>query len=124
MDTLTRTDSRGDIQMDTASSPRWRKSSYSGANGGECVEVGQDEDLIAIRDTKDRTGPVLRVAPHTWRRFAQQVRRSLSAQSAAQRWNGLSSRTCHQERRRVTQSGMHVRVMSAMRRMVLGSQRS
>ena len=63
--------------MDTASGPRWRTSSYSGANGGECVEVGQDQDLIAIRDTKDRTGPVLRFTPQTWRRFAQQVRRSL-----------------------------------------------
>ena len=62
--------------MDTASGPRWRKSSYSGANGGECVEVGQDQDLIAIRDTKDRTGPVLRFAPQAWRRFAQQVKRS------------------------------------------------
>ena len=63
--------------MDTASGPQWRTSSYSGANGGECVEVGQDQDLIAIRDTKDRTGPVLRFTPQTWRRFAQQVRRSL-----------------------------------------------
>jgi len=62
--------------MDTASGPRWRTSSYSGANGGECVEVGQHHDLIAVRDTNDRTGPVLRVTPQTWRRFAQQVRRS------------------------------------------------
>ena len=63
--------------MDTASAPRWRTSSYSGANGGERVEVGQDQDLIAIRDTKDRTGPMLRFTPQTWRRFAQQVRRLL-----------------------------------------------
>ena len=63
--------------MDTASGSRWRMSSYSGANGGECVEVGQDQDLIAVRDTKDRTGPMLRFAPQTWRRFARQVARSL-----------------------------------------------
>jgi Domain of unknown function (DUF397) len=61
--------------MDTASGARWRTSTYSGANGGECVEVGQDQDLIAIRDTKDRTGPVLRFAPGVWRRFAQQAGR-------------------------------------------------
>ena len=30
---------------------RWRKSSHSG-NGGECVEVGQTRDLIAVRDTR------------------------------------------------------------------------
>jgi len=61
--------------MDTASGARWRTSTYSDANGGECVEVGQDQDLIAIRDTKDRTGPMLRFAPRAWRRFAQQVAR-------------------------------------------------
>jgi hypothetical protein len=33
--------------------------------------------VIAIRDTKDRTGPVLRFTAQTWQRFAQQVRRSL-----------------------------------------------
>lgn len=30
----------------------WRKSSYSGANGGECVEVGNPPGLIAVRDSK------------------------------------------------------------------------
>ena len=30
----------------------WRKSSFSG-NGGECVEVGQVRDAVAVRDTKD-----------------------------------------------------------------------
>lgn len=55
----------------------WRKSSYSGNGGGDCVEVGQGQDVIAVRDTKDRTGPMLRFAPETWRRFADQVKRSL-----------------------------------------------
>ena len=55
----------------------WRKSSYSGNGGGDCVEVGQIQDAIAVRDTKDHTGPMLRFAPETWRRFADQVERSL-----------------------------------------------
>ena len=55
--------------------PRWRKSSYSG-NGGECVEVGQAEDAVAVRDTKDRTGAVLRFTPDAWRMFADQQKRS------------------------------------------------
>lgn len=34
----------------------WRKSSYSG-NSGECVEVRRD--LVAVRDSKNPTGPTL-----------------------------------------------------------------
>lgn len=54
----------------------WRKSTYSGNGGGDCVEVGYIQDVIAVRDTKDRSGPMLRFAPETWRRFADQVKRS------------------------------------------------
>ena len=53
--------------------PRWRKSSYSG-NGGNCVEVGDAARVILVRDTKDRSGPVLRFSPAVWRRFADQVK--------------------------------------------------
>jgi hypothetical protein len=58
----------------------WRKSSYSGNGGGDCIEVAHVHDGIAVRDTKDRTGPVLRFAPAVWRRFAGQVKRSLAAE--------------------------------------------
>jgi hypothetical protein len=54
----------------------WRKASYSASNGG-CVEVGGDPDAVLVRDTQDRTGPVLRFSPGAWRRFADQVKRSL-----------------------------------------------
>jgi len=57
----------------------WRKSSYSGNGGGNCVEVGAAPQSIAVRDTKqDGAGPVLRFPPSAWRRFADQVRRSLA----------------------------------------------
>jgi hypothetical protein len=54
----------------------WRKSSYSGGNGGNCVEVGArpQDDRMLVRDTKDRQGPVLRFTPGAWRRFADRVR--------------------------------------------------
>ncbi len=52
---------------------RWRKSSYSGGEGGNCVEVGQ-ADRVMIRDTQDRTGPVLTVSPAAWMRFTDRVR--------------------------------------------------
>ena len=50
--------------------PRWRKSSYSG-NGGDCAEVGEAGRGVLVRDTKDRTGPVLRFTPDAWRRFTE-----------------------------------------------------
>jgi Domain of unknown function (DUF397) len=59
--------------------PGWRKSSYSGNGGGNCVEVGAAAQAIAVRDTKqDGSGPVLRFSPAAWRKFAGQVRRSLA----------------------------------------------
>ncbi len=53
----------------------WRKSSYSGGEGN-CVEAaGHPEgSRVLVRDTKDRTGPVLRFSPAAWRRFAEQVK--------------------------------------------------
>ena len=52
----------------------WRKSSYSGANGGNCIEVGTATHTVLVRDTQDRTGPVLRFTPDAWRRFADQLK--------------------------------------------------
>ena len=60
---------------------RWRKSTYSSSNGGDCVEVGQATRIIAVRDTKQHgPGPVLRFTAAAWRRFADQVKRSLASQ--------------------------------------------
>jgi hypothetical protein len=55
----------------------WRKASHSASNGGGCVEVG-NADHVLVRDTNDRTGPVLRFTPDAWRRFADRVKRSLT----------------------------------------------
>ena len=60
--------------MDGKRAVTWRKSSYSGNNGGQCVEVGNAARLIAVRDSKDPQGPVLAFSPQTWRRFADQVK--------------------------------------------------
>ncbi|WP_141578663.1 DUF397 domain-containing protein [Actinomadura sp. WMMA1423] len=37
----------------------WRKSSYSGSNGGDCVELADAAGAVAVRDSKDPDGPVL-----------------------------------------------------------------
>lgn len=39
---------------------RWRTGSRSGSEGGNCVQVGcDDQQLTAVRDSKDPAGPVL-----------------------------------------------------------------
>ena len=51
----------------------WRKSSYSGDNGGECVEVASAK-AVQVRDTADRNGPVLIFTADTWRAFTATIR--------------------------------------------------
>jgi Domain of unknown function (DUF397) len=63
----------------------WRKSTYSSNGGGNCVEVGDRASRVLVRDTKDRTGPVLRVSAAAWRMFADLVKRSLEDHITARR---------------------------------------
>ena len=53
---------------------RWRKSSYSGSNGGACVEVGTAVLAVTVRDSKDPDGPLLAFAADAWTAFAEQVK--------------------------------------------------
>jgi hypothetical protein len=59
--------------MEGPNAVTWRKSSYSGSNGGQCVEVAVPGRVL-VRDTKDRAGAVLKFGPDAWREFAAQVR--------------------------------------------------
>ena len=54
------------------SNSEWRKSTRSGLNG--CVEVAFLDGAVAVRDSKDRGGPVLRYTFHEWATFVQQAR--------------------------------------------------
>jgi hypothetical protein len=68
------------------SQARWRKSTFSGNNGGDCVEVaeltsgsenahpGHDDALIAVRDSKDPDGPKLFFTPAEWDAFLNGVK--------------------------------------------------
>jgi hypothetical protein len=46
----------------------WHKSSRSSGNGN-CVEVAVVDEAVAVRDTKDRSGPMLVFTPAEWRAF-------------------------------------------------------
>ncbi|MFG1879598.1 DUF397 domain-containing protein [Sphaerisporangium sp. NPDC049003] len=53
----------------------WKKSSRSGDSGGNCVEVASNlPGAVAVRDSKDPTGPVLVFAPGEWSAFLGSVK--------------------------------------------------
>ncbi|MFF1306232.1 DUF397 domain-containing protein [Streptomyces sp. NPDC058307] len=48
----------------------WRKSSYSGDQGGNCVEVAETATAtVSVRDSKTPAGPILTVAPAAFTTF-------------------------------------------------------
>lgn len=61
--------------MDSMNSATWRKSTYSGGNGGGCIEVGKGDDAVAVRDTRDRAGAVLKFAPQAWAEFTKSLKK-------------------------------------------------
>jgi hypothetical protein len=53
----------------------WRKSTYSGGQGGDCVEAGTTPGLVLIRDTRDNgDGHVLRVSAADWKRLTTTIK--------------------------------------------------
>jgi len=54
----------------------WRKSSRSGGNGGQCVEVARNlPEAVAVRDAKDPAGTPLLVTRAAWAAFLVTVKR-------------------------------------------------
>jgi hypothetical protein len=60
----------------------WRRSTYSGANGGNCVEVGDTANVVAVRDSKDADGPRLSVGSAAWKAFTEQLKSRLYVRQA------------------------------------------
>jgi Domain of unknown function (DUF397) len=59
--------------MEGTSALTWHKSSFSGTNGGQCVEVAASGHIL-VRDTKDRAGAVLAFSTETWRKFTKRTK--------------------------------------------------
>ncbi|MBO3678345.1 DUF397 domain-containing protein [Streptomyces sp. NEAU-YJ-81] len=48
----------------------WFKSSYSGGEGGACIEVAACRpDTVHVRDSKNTSGPILTFTAHQWAEF-------------------------------------------------------
>jgi hypothetical protein len=63
------------METEAMNHPSWRKSSYSGNGGQNCVEAGHVPGVVLVRDTKDKgLGPVLRVTSGDWSRFTASVK--------------------------------------------------
>jgi hypothetical protein len=52
----------------------WRKSTYSNANGGNCVETASNDGVILVRDTTDRDGGTLAVPAGVWKAFTGTIK--------------------------------------------------
>jgi hypothetical protein len=58
------------LQLDLAGAV-WRKSSFSGPNSDMCVEVAVLDNAIAVRDSKNPSGPTLIFTPAEWDAFVR-----------------------------------------------------
>ncbi|MFB8020801.1 DUF397 domain-containing protein [Streptomyces rubiginosohelvolus] len=61
----------GRTRTDNNTGLTWRKSSYSGGEQGQCVEIAETPNAIHIRDSKNTGGPSLALAPTHFTAFVQ-----------------------------------------------------
>ncbi|MEG3626886.1 DUF397 domain-containing protein [Streptomyces poriticola] len=47
----------------------WFRSSYSGDEGGNCIEVATEPTAVHVRDSKTPTAPHITVGPEAWTAF-------------------------------------------------------
>jgi hypothetical protein len=51
----------------------WRSSRYSGKIG-DCVEIASEDGSVLVRDSRQRSGPVLQFSPDLWSSFMKRLR--------------------------------------------------
>jgi hypothetical protein len=73
------------------------------------VEVAA-RDRVVVRDTKDRTGPVLNFRTGPWREFTSQVKAAGAEARRSTAQQGFCPTCDHRDRKRSRVSSPHVRV--------------
>ena len=66
-------DSNGNCVEVAFEDAAWRKSSRSG--NSNCVEVAVAEQMVGVRDSKDRGGPILEFGTSAWQAFTDTIGR-------------------------------------------------
>jgi hypothetical protein len=67
--------SNGGACVEVGAAPaEWRKASYSSSNGGDCVEVSTAPRFVAVRDSKNPSGPKLAFTRRDWAAFTGQLK--------------------------------------------------
>ncbi|MFG3138055.1 DUF397 domain-containing protein [Streptomyces sp. NPDC048211] len=62
------------VECSVTGGAAWRKSSYSGNTGGDCVEVADGcAASVPVRDSKNPSGPVLVIGADAWRGFVDSL---------------------------------------------------
>jgi Domain of unknown function (DUF397) len=62
--------------MDSMNDQAWRKSTYSGGNGGGCVEAADAPGMVLVRDTTNRGGGTLELSVAAWRAFTAGLKKA------------------------------------------------
>jgi Domain of unknown function (DUF397) len=52
---------------------QWRKSTYSDATGGQCIEVASGDNVL-VRDTTNRDGGTLTFTASAWQAFTAGIK--------------------------------------------------
>ncbi len=60
--------------MEGTNAVTWRKSSFSGGNGGQCVEAGSIPGAVLVRDTTNRDSGTLTFSAQAWKTFAATIK--------------------------------------------------
>ncbi|MGX7824430.1 DUF397 domain-containing protein [Actinokineospora sp. 24-640] len=69
-------ESRGFTNYGAIGHLNWFKSSASGGNGGNCIEVAWNRDEILVRDSLDHQGGRLHIPTSSWNTFTRKFRPS------------------------------------------------
>jgi hypothetical protein len=64
------------VEVADLTGANWRTSTWSGGNGGNCVQVADLPGTIAVRDSKDQGGPALFFTAAQWAAFTARVKDS------------------------------------------------
>ncbi|MGG7573848.1 DUF397 domain-containing protein [Streptomyces sirii] len=64
-----------EVAHDFPGAATWRKSSHSDQNGGSCIEVADDlPGLVPVRDSKNPHGPAIAFQAPAWSAFIEAVK--------------------------------------------------